>query len=113
MGKRRISDEEVVRTIQRASTPEAREAQIVASAYDLAEERIRNGTASDTLLREFVKMGSPKEKIEREILERQKDLITAKIEALEAQRTADEVYSNALEAFKAYHGDSEDGSDVF
>lgn len=108
MATKRIGDEEVIRSIRKASTPSARENQIVAAAYDLAEQRILDGTASDTLLREFVKLGSPKEQIEREILERQRDLITAKTEALQAQKSVDELYKEALSAFKSYHGDDDD-----
>lgn len=107
MATKRITDEEVIRTVRKASTPAARENQIVAAAYDLAEQRILDGTASDTLLREFVKLGSPKEQIEREILERQRDLITAKTEALQAQKSVDELYKEALSAFKSYHGEDD------
>ena len=113
MAKKVISDSEVGPILSRASTPDAREAQVIAKAYDLAEKRILEGTASDTLVREFIKLGSPKEQIERDILERQRDLITAKTEALRAQKRVDELYSDALSAFKSYHGDGEDGSDVF
>lgn len=113
MAKKVISDREAATRVSRASTPGARETQLIAAAYDLAEQRILDGTASDTLLREFVKLGSPKEQTEREILERQRDLITAKTEALKAQKRVDELYSDALSAFKNYHGDGDDGSDVF
>lgn len=108
MATKRITDDEVVRRVRKASTPSARENQIVAAAYDLAEQRILDGTASDTLLREFVKLGSPKEQIEREILERQRDLITAKTEALQSQKKVDELYADAISAFKAYHGSDDD-----
>lgn len=113
MAKKRESDTQILNTVRKASTPDARQMQLVASAYDLAEQRILDGTASDTLLREFIKIGSPKEKIEREILERQRDLITAKTEALNAQRKVDELYSEALSAFRSYHGDDDDGQDIF
>lgn len=108
MAKKIQSDTEVVKVLHKASTPAGREQQIIAKAYDLAEQRILDGTASDTLLREFVKLGSPKEQIEREILERQRDLITAKTEALQAQKRVDELYSEALTAFKSYHGDTDE-----
>ncbi len=108
MATKRITDAEVIRNVRKASTPSARENQIIAAAYDLAEQRILDGSASDTLLREFVKLGSPKEQIERDILERQRDLITAKTEALQAQKSVDELYKEALSAFKSYHGENDD-----
>lgn len=113
MAKKTISDKKIANTLQRAPSPDLREMQVIAAAYDLAEQRIKDGTASDTLLREFVKLGSPKEQIEREILEKQRDLITAKTEAINAQKKVDELYSEALSAFKTYHGDGEDGSEIF
>lgn len=108
MGKKRMSDHEVVTNIRKGSTPEVREMQIIAAAYDLAEQRIRDGTASDTLIRELIKLGSPKERIERDILDRQRDLITAKTEALRAQKSMDELYADAISAFKSYRGDNEE-----
>ena len=65
MAKKVISDTEVVQMVSKASTPGARESQVIAKAYDLAERRIMEGTASDTLIREFIKLGSPKEQIEQ------------------------------------------------
>lgn len=113
MAKRRLSDGQVVVKTPKASTPDAREAQLTAAAYNLAEQRILDGTASDTLIREFIKIGSPKEKVEREILERQRDLITAKTEAIRAQKRSDEMFAEALAVFKSYRGDSDDGENIF
>lgn len=113
MEKRRESDEDIVKSVRRASTPHAREMQVAAAAYDLAEKRILEGTASDTLIREFIKIGSPKEQIEREILEKQRDMIVAKTEALQSARRVDEMYSEALTAFRSYHGDGDDNENIF
>ena len=58
-----------------ALTPEARENQLVALAVDLAEKQLREGTASSQVITHYLKIGSTKERIEKEILEKQKDLI--------------------------------------
>ena len=113
MARRKVIDQDVVIKTPKAATPDAREAQLTAAAYNLAEQRILDGTASDTLIREFIKIGSPKEKVEREILERQRDLITAKTEAIKAQKRSDEMFAKALSVFKSYRGDSDDGEDIF
>lgn len=91
-----------------ATTPEDRENQLIAMAYDAAEERILNGTASSQEIVHFLRLGSTKEKIEKDILERQKDLITAKTEALKAAQRMEEVYENAIRAMKLYSGDEDD-----
>ncbi len=94
-----------------AMTPEARENQLISMAYDLAERRIMEGTASDTMLTHFLKMGSTKERVEKEILERQKDLVTAKTEALQSARRVEELYGQAIEAMRRYSGQFGDGDE--
>ena len=87
-----------------AMTQEAKESQLIALAYDLAEERMRNGTATSQEIVHFLKLGSTKDRIEREILERQKDLVSAKTEALQAQKRIEELLANAVTAMKSYSG---------
>lgn len=87
-----------------AMTQEAKESQLIALAYDLAEERMLNGTATSQEIVHFLKLGSTKDRIEREILERQKDLVSAKTEALQAQKRIEELLANAVTAMKAYSG---------
>lgn len=96
------------RRLRPAFTPEARENQLVALAMDRAEERLLDGTASNQLVVHFLKLGSTKEKLEKEIMEKQKELLTAKTEALESQKRVEELYAEALEAMKRYGGHVED-----
>lgn len=87
-----------------ALTPEARENQLISLAYDLVEERLRNGTATSQETTHFLKLGSTKERIEKEILERQKELITAKTEALQSAKHVEDLYANAIRAMRRYSG---------
>ena len=91
-----------------ATTPEARENQLIALAVDLAEKQLLEGTASSQVITHYLKLGTQKEKIEREILEKQKELITAKTEALQATKRIEELYSNAIAAMKTYSGQNND-----
>ena len=72
------SDTPKKKEIRPALTPEARENQLIYLATELAEQQLRDGTASSQVITHYLKLGSSKEKIEKEILERQKELITAK-----------------------------------
>lgn len=99
------------RKMRPATTPEARENQVIAMAYDLAEKQIREGTASSQVITHFLKLGSTKERIEKEILERQKELITAKTEALQSQKRVEELYADALNAMRSYQGTPRDEYD--
>lgn len=87
-----------------AGNDEDRENQMIAMAMDLAEERLRNGTASAQEVCHFLKLGTTKEKLEREMMLEEKKLLVAKTQALEAQKKNDEVYAEALAAFRRYSG---------
>ena len=90
--------------IRPALTPEARENQLIYLATELAEKQLREGTASSQVITHYLKLGSSKEKIEKEILKKQKDLITAKTEALQSAKHIEELYANAINAMKSYSG---------
>jgi hypothetical protein len=94
-----------------ASTPEARENQLISAAVDLAEKQIADGTASSQVITHFLKLGSTKERIEKEILESQKELIIAKTENLRSAKRIEELYENALGAMKKYSGNDNNGDD--
>ena len=101
--------------IRPALTPEARENQLIYLATELAEQQIRDGTASSQIITHYLKLGSSKERIEREILEKQKELISAKTEALQSAKRIEELYSNAIAAMRKYsgNGEVEDESDEY
>ena len=92
-------------------TPEARENLMISLAMDLAEQQLRDGTASSQLITEFVKRGSTKARIEKEILEEQKDLMAAKTEALKSLARIEELYTKAIAAMRQYNGQGGDDYD--
>ena len=93
-----------------ALTPEARENQLIAMAVDLAEQQLRDGTASSQVITHFLKLGSSKDRLEKEILEKQKDLMTAKTENLKSSDRIEKLFEDAIESFRRYSG-QEDGND--
>lgn len=105
---------EPARKMRPALTPEARENQLISLAYDLVEERLRNGTATSQETTHFLKLGSTKDRIEKEILEKQKELISAKTEALQSAKRIEELYAKAIQAMRRYSGnnDEEDYEEV-
>ena len=99
-----------------ASSPEARENQLIALAYDVAEERLRNGTATSQEVVHFLRLGSIKERKELELMEQKIKLDTAKTEALQSAKRIEELYANAIAAFKSYRSqesDDEYDSDIY
>jgi hypothetical protein len=74
---------------------------------ELVEKRMREGTASAQEVTHFLKIGSLSTKSEREILEKQKELLTAKTESIRSVKKIDELYKEAIEAIKTYSGNSD------
>lgn len=89
-----------------AKTVEGRERQMISLAVDLAEQQLRDGTASSQVITHFLKMGSTKEIIEKEILERQAELLAAKTDAINSAKRVEELYLDALNAMRSYSGAS-------
>lgn len=104
-GRRRTSESEDPTPLARpATTPEAREHQLISAATDLAERQIHDGTASAQVISHYLKLGSTREKLEQQRLERENELLKAKVEALQSQKNVEELYTKAIAAMKSYGG---------
>jgi hypothetical protein len=77
---------------------------LVTLAIDLAEKQLIDGTASSQTITHFLKMGSEREKLERQRLMRENEVLSAKVDAMESGRRVEELYSQALEAMRNYGG---------
>lgn len=109
MAKARAKSSE--RKIRPALTPEARENQLISLAVDLAEKQLIEGTASSQVIAHYLKLGSSKYKWERRKLQRETELLEAKTESLQSAKRVEELYSEAMEAFKGYRSSSDDVDD--
>lgn len=108
MGRRKMSvQSDEIREIRPALTPEARENQLISLAVDLAERQLQEGTASSQVITHYLKLGSTKERIEKEILEEQRKLIAAKTENLQSAKRIEELYKKAMDAMSLYSGHGE------
>ena len=87
-----------------AISPDARMSQLTGLAVDLAEQQLRDGTASSQVITHFLKYATREKELELQILERQKDLITAKTDQIKAQREDDVDYKEVIRAIKGYQG---------
>ena len=96
------------REMKPAISPEVRENQLISLAVDLAEKQLREGTASSQVITHYLKLGSTKEKIEKEILEKQKELISAKTESLQSSKRVEELYAEAIKAMRNYNGQGDE-----
>lgn len=95
-------------------TPEARENLMISLAMDLAEQQLRDGTASSQIITELIKRGSTKAKIEKELLEKQRDLAAAKAESIKSADRQEELMVEAMKAMRRYQGtDDEEEEEIF
>lgn len=92
------------RPYPRASSTKARENQLINMAYDLVEQRMRDGTASAQEVVHFLKMGSERDKLELQIMNEQKQLIAAKTGAYKSSERLENLYTEAIEAMRRYSG---------
>lgn len=94
--------------VRPASTPEARENQLISLAVDLAEKQLMEGTASAQVICHYLKLGSTRGRIENQMLANKADLISAQIENLQESKHVEELYQQAIDALRKYNGSSDD-----
>jgi hypothetical protein len=87
-----------------ATTPEARENQLISAAVDLVERQIQEGTASSQVLTHYLKLGTTRERLEQQKLRGENELLRARVEALASGARVEELYTNALAAMRSYAG---------
>ena len=84
---------------------------MTALAFDLVEKRLREGTASSQETTHFLKIGSTRDRLEKELLEKQKELATAKTESYQSSKDIKELYKEALNAMRTYSGNNRGDED--
>ena len=79
---------------------------MIAYAINLAEEQLRNGTASSQVITHYLKLGSMRERMEKKKLQEEIKLLEAKTEAIKADREKNDLYAQVIEAIRTYtpHG---------
>lgn len=87
-----------------ATSPEARENQLVSLAVDLAEKQLSEGTASSQVITHYLKLGSTRESLEQQRLAKENELLQAKVEQMASTKRIEELYEEALGAMRAYSG---------
>lgn len=103
-----VDDGQIIRRDKPILDPVAREKQMVGLAVDLAEKQLRDGTASSSVITHYLKIGSTREYLEREILEKQSRMLSAKAESIESGQRSEELYTEAIDAMRRYSGVNEE-----
>lgn len=98
----------VTRKKRAAMSVEARENQMIALAVDLAEKQLMEGTASAQVITHYLKLGSTRNMLEREMMVEQKKLLKAKTESIESSAEVKTLVEDALRAMREYSGHGDD-----
>ena len=107
MAKAAPSSEPSPRRRRPGLTPEARENQLISLAVDLAEKQLMEGTASSQVITHYLKLGSTKERLEKEKLEEENKLLRARTEALQSAKKSEELFEEAIKAMRSYSGNGD------
>ena len=88
-----------------SKTDKGQEDMLIALAEKEAEKRLRDGTASNSLILHYLREGSEKTKLERQKLESENELLKAKKTTLDIAAKDHDQLAKVLDAFKLYSGD--------
>lgn len=101
------------RKMRPALNPDARENQLISLAIDLVEKRLMDGSASSQETTHFLKLATSKARLEKELLEKEIELKSAKTKQIESEERREELFKQAIDAMRKYsgHGDDSDGED--
>lgn len=103
--KATTSEDEVILTIPPpATTIEGRNNQLIAAAFDLAERRLHNGSASAQEVVHFLRLGAAEQRLKEEKLRNENLVLEARTEELKQRSSGEELFARAIEAFKGYSG---------
>lgn len=77
-------------------------------AYKLAEKQIQDGTAKAQVITHFLKLGSPRESIERKALQAKIQLLESQIKRNEVEMQTQQLLIEALDALRNYRGETDE-----
>lgn len=80
-----------------------------ALAYELVMQRLRDGTATSQETTHFLKLSSQREKNENELARARIEKEKAQAEAIKQSEHNNDLYEKALNAFRGYSGQDNDG----
>lgn len=94
---------------------EADENQLISLSIDAAKKMLIEGTAPTSIVLHYLKLATTREKMERQMMETQQELMVAKKQALESQAKVEQLYADAMKAMQKYSGydDGEIGDDEY
>lgn len=94
-----------------ARTPEELEKRCINLAISQAEKMLEEGTAPNSIVLHYLKLGTSESELKKEKLEHETKMLEAKTSALEAAVKYEQVAEEAMRAFKGYAGQITEDTD--
>ena len=82
--------------------PESRTQRLIARAFDLVEQRLIDGTATSAETVHFLKLANREQKLKESMIEKQSELMSAKVIAIKSAESNKELTEKALNAMREY-----------
>lgn len=83
------------------------ESQCAALALNLVRQRLIDGTASSQETTHFLKLASREAQLKLEMMELEKQLITAKTDKIKSEERSEQMYQDAINAMRNYSGNGD------
>lgn len=112
----KLKDDEMTKSVRAckprpATSIEEEENELIELAINAAKKQLKEGTASAQVITHYLKLGSTKERTEKQKIEKEIELLEAKAESLKSAKKQEEFYIKAVEAFKTYTPSDHGGDD--
>lgn len=103
---KKVTNMDVPSVMPPAASAEERENMLISLAYNLVEKRLLDGSASSQEVVTILRMGTMRERLERDNLSKKNELLTAQTEVARSQKNAEAAAERAIEAIMRYRGGS-------
>lgn len=104
MARRNDDERSAPRRRSPAQTPEERESVLISKSLNLIEQQIEDGSVASTVLSIYAKAGTERDRLEKERLRGEVEVLKKKVETMEAAVDVKNLMSEALQAFRGYTG---------
>ena len=108
---KKVTNIDIPSTMPPAASAEEREKMLISLAYNLLEKRLLDGSASSQEVTSIIKMGTMRERLERDNLMKKNELLTAQTEVARSQKNAEAAAQRAIDAIMRYRGGSQTEED--
>lgn len=92
--------------------PQAHETLCVNLAMELAEQKLRDGTAPAPVITHFLKLGSSMAELEKARIECENQMLLAKAENLKTGKSVEEKIEAAMQAMRIYRGEAYEDTEI-